>query len=141
MKTNGACFCGELTFEAEVDPEKIYICYCSDCQTFSGGACHVNTFVPEAGFKMTKGDPVHFIKVSSSGSKRDIGFCGTCGTEIHAVNVDGPKVYGVRVPTLAERDQLQPVKGFYLRSRQPWIEHAADLPGEETQWSVRQPTR
>jgi len=133
MKAHGACFCGAITFEAEVDPEKIYICYCSDCQTMSGGTCHVNTFVPEADFKMTKGEPAHFTKISGSGHKRDIGLCGTCATELYAVNIEGPKTYGVRVPTLAERDQLPAVKGFYLRSRQKWVETATSLPGEQTQ--------
>ncbi len=132
MKTNGACYCGELKFEAEVDPEKIYICYCSDCQTMSGGTCHVNTFVPEADFNMTQGEPAHFTKSADSGNTRDIGFCKTCGTQLYAVNTEGPKVFGVRVPTLEQRNDLPAVKGFFLRSQPAWVADAASLPGEQT---------
>lgn len=38
MKIDGACHCGDIRFEAEVDPGKVLICHCSDCQTLSGSA-------------------------------------------------------------------------------------------------------
>lgn len=33
LKIDGACHCGNITFEAEVDPEKVLICHCTDCGT------------------------------------------------------------------------------------------------------------
>jgi hypothetical protein len=39
MKIDGRCHCGEITFEAEVDPDALNICHCTDCQTLSGSAC------------------------------------------------------------------------------------------------------
>ncbi len=36
MKIDGRCHCGYITYEAEIDPEKVMICHCSDCQTLSG---------------------------------------------------------------------------------------------------------
>jgi hypothetical protein len=38
MKIDGHCHCGEITFEAEVDPDALNICHCTDCQTLSGSA-------------------------------------------------------------------------------------------------------
>ena len=38
MKVDGHCHCGEITFEAEVDPDAVNICHCTDCQTLSGTA-------------------------------------------------------------------------------------------------------
>src|SRR5689334_18981220 len=40
MKIDGRCHCGEITFEAEVDPDALHICHCTDCQTLSGSAFH-----------------------------------------------------------------------------------------------------
>jgi hypothetical protein len=37
MKVDGHCHCGEIVFEAEVDPNTASICHCSDCQTLTGG--------------------------------------------------------------------------------------------------------
>jgi hypothetical protein len=35
MKIDGRCHCGDVTFEAEADPETTTICNCTDCQTMS----------------------------------------------------------------------------------------------------------
>ncbi|MGB0630429.1 MAG: GFA family protein, partial [Alphaproteobacteria bacterium] len=41
MKINGSCVCGSITYEAEVDPDKVGLCNCTDCQKFSGSAFRV----------------------------------------------------------------------------------------------------
>src|SRR5262245_4627881 len=38
MKVDGRCHCGYITYEAEIDPEKVMICHCTDCQTLTGSA-------------------------------------------------------------------------------------------------------
>jgi hypothetical protein len=38
MKVHGACHCGQIRYEAEVDPQKVNLCNCSDCQVLSGSA-------------------------------------------------------------------------------------------------------
>lgn len=35
MKVEGSCHCGQITFEAQIDPEAVRICHCTDCQTLS----------------------------------------------------------------------------------------------------------
>ena len=39
MKVDGACHCGELAYEAEIDPERIGVCHCVDCQILSAYRC------------------------------------------------------------------------------------------------------
>ena len=36
MQIHGSCHCGEITYEAEVDPQTVVLCHCSDCQRFGG---------------------------------------------------------------------------------------------------------
>ena len=36
MKVTGACHCGCITYEAEVDPATVRICHCADCQKLTG---------------------------------------------------------------------------------------------------------
>ena len=38
MKVDGGCHCGFITYEAEIDPEKVMICNCTDCQRLSGSS-------------------------------------------------------------------------------------------------------
>jgi len=33
MKIEGRCHCGFITYEAKIDPAKVMICHCTDCQT------------------------------------------------------------------------------------------------------------
>jgi hypothetical protein len=35
LKIDGHGHCGEITFEAEVDPTALTICHCTDCQTIT----------------------------------------------------------------------------------------------------------
>jgi hypothetical protein len=133
MKIDGACSCGENTYKAEVDPEKVVLCNCTDCQTSSGGTCHVNVIVPENNFHIVSGVLAEFIKTAESGNKRVIGFCGTCGTQIYAVNTDGPRVYGLRVPTSRQRDQLPPKVQVWVRSRPHWLSDLEAIPSIEKQ--------
>ncbi len=38
MKIEGRCHCGQITYEAVVDADKVAICHCSDCQLLTGSA-------------------------------------------------------------------------------------------------------
>ena len=38
MKIDGTCHCGNITYQAEIDPEQVYICHCTDCQSICGTA-------------------------------------------------------------------------------------------------------
>ena len=31
MKIEGACHCGYITYEADIDPDTTSICHCTDC--------------------------------------------------------------------------------------------------------------
>ena len=46
MKVDGACHCGELAYEAEIDPERIGVCHCGDYQILSGTAFRIAVRVP-----------------------------------------------------------------------------------------------
>ncbi len=32
MKIDGGCRCGAITYEAEIDPDTVFTCHCTDCQ-------------------------------------------------------------------------------------------------------------
>ena len=38
---DGKCHCGQITFEAEIDPETVSVCHCTDCQTLTGSPFRV----------------------------------------------------------------------------------------------------
>ena len=76
MKIDGRCHCGDITFEAEVDPDAPHICRCTDCQTHSGSAFRMNILASAEHFVL-RGTPKTYIKTAESGNKRLHAFCGT----------------------------------------------------------------
>lgn len=121
MRINGGCHCGKIAYEAEIDPEKVSICHCADCQVLTGTAFRVTVPVAEADLKLT-GEPKLYIKVAESGNRRAQGFCGDCGSPIYATSVgDGPKVYGIRLGTARQRQQLAPKRQIWCRSALEWL--------------------
>jgi hypothetical protein len=129
MKVDGRCHCGYITYEAELDPEKILICNCTDCQTLSGSAFRVVAYTREDAFKLLSGDLKIYVKTSESGNKRPQSFCAQCGAPIYATaDGTGPKVYALRVGSIRQRDQLAPTVQVWSRSAQPWIARVGSMP-------------
>lgn len=123
MKIDGACHCGAIAYEAEVDPEKTGICHCSDCQVLTGTAYRVTVPATEENYRITRGTPKIYIKTTAdSGAHRAQAFCADCGSPLYATSVgDGPKVYGIRVGTARQRASLVPKREIWHRSALPWL--------------------
>jgi hypothetical protein len=129
MKVDGACQCGFITLEAEVDPEKVTICHCTDCQTGTGSAFRVSAPVSGATFKMT-GEPTSYLKTTAeSGNPRVQTFCPKCGSPIYSTSPGNhPRpTYNVRVGILRQRKELTPKRQIWFRSARPWVTEIAAI--------------
>lgn len=128
MRIDGGCYCGAIAYEAEVDPDRTSICHCTDCQKLTGTAFRVTVPVAEADYRITRGTPKVFIKTAESGARRVQAFCGECGSHLYATSAgDGPKVYGIRVGTARQREQLVPRRQIWHRSALHWLPEIGGL--------------
>ena len=130
MKIDGSCHCGNIKFTAEIDPEKVRICHCTDCQTLTGTAYRVGVTSLKGSFRLTSGTPKVYVKTTAdSGIPREQGFCGDCGTPLYSTTVgDGPKVYGLRVGAIRQRAELKPRQQQWCRSAQAWTQDLRGVP-------------
>jgi hypothetical protein len=130
MRITGHCHCGAIAYEAEVDPEKVVVCHCTDCQQLSGGPYRVVVAVAGNAFKFTKGQPKIYIKTAESGRKRQQAFCPNCGSPFYAApeNAGPNDVYGFRIGTMDQRAQLAPKRQIWCQSALPYSMNIADLP-------------
>lgn len=136
MKVEGSCHCGQITYEAEIDPEKVSLCNCTDCQVLTGTAFRVSVPTNVGTFRFTTGKPKHYVKVAESGTKRRHSFCANCGTPISAApDVDDPPSISLRVGTLKQRAQLPAKRQSWCRSALAWAQNVSGLPGVPTQRS------
>jgi hypothetical protein len=134
MKVDGSCHCGSITYEAEVDPEKVVVCHCTDCQTLSGTAFRVVAPTREGTFKVLTGEPKVYVKTGESGNKRAQTFCPDCGTPIYSGPVgEAARVVGLRVGTIRQRNQLIPRDQLWSRSAQTWLGELPAIHARERQ--------
>src|SRR5882672_12352674 len=84
MKVSGRCHCGQISFEAEVDPATVRVCHCADCQKLTGTAFRAAIASLPGTFVLKSGTPKIYLKTAESGSKRAHAFCPECGTPIYA---------------------------------------------------------
>ena len=73
MKIDGRCHCGYVTYEAEIDPEKVIICHCLDCQVLSGSAFRTMAQSREGTFKLRSGQLKIYVKTADSGTSARAG--------------------------------------------------------------------
>jgi hypothetical protein len=134
MKIDGRCHCGCITYEAQIDPEKVLICHCGDCQTLTGSTFRTIALTYEDTFKLLSGELKTYVKTGESGAKRQQSFCPECGTPIYSSAVgEGPKVHAIRVGTARQRDELVPKKQLWFRSAQRWVTDLDSVPKVEKQ--------
>ena len=134
MKIDGGCLCRHITYEAVVDPDKVAICHCTDCQTHSGTAFGVVVGITDCQFHLRSGTLKTFEKIADSGTRRALAFCPECGTRIHARTVgEGSSFFGLRLGTVNQRDQLTPKRQVWSRSAQGWLADLESIPKFEKQ--------
>jgi hypothetical protein len=128
MKIDGACHCGAISFTAEIDPNRVVVCHCTDCQTMSGAPFRPAAPAPIEHFVM-RGEPKLYVKIAQSGNQRIQGFCGNCGTALFAKAVGNPTEISIRLGCVRQRAELPPRQQIWTHSAMPWLTEIASLPG------------
>ena len=135
MNVDGSCHCKAIRFEAKIDPKRVGICHCTDCQIFSGSAFRTSVLVPGLDFRLVEGEPAIYEKTAESGSRRQLLFCSRCGTHLYGATPgrEEQRHYSVRVGVLAQRAELKPVAQVWCRSEVPWLAALANVRRVATQ--------
>jgi len=62
MKIDGSCHCRSIRYEAEINPDYVILCHCTDCQTMSGAPYRINVPVLVEKF-IIRGELQRYIKI------------------------------------------------------------------------------
>jgi hypothetical protein len=120
MKVEGKCHCGKISYSAEVDPDKVTICHCSDCQNLSGSPYRASVPAPAATFVLRSGTPKTYVKTAESGTRRIHAFCADCGSPVYSCAISDPPFYSLRIGCLDQRAVLKPTKRIWCQSQLGW---------------------
>jgi hypothetical protein len=120
MHIDGACHCGLISFGAEIDPTRVMICHCTDCQVLSGSPFRVSVAAPIETFVL-HGQPKSYVKVAESGNRRAQLFCPECATPLFAMAPENATSVIIRLGCVKQRAQLVPAVQVWQRSSMPWL--------------------
>ncbi|MCX7892623.1 MAG: GFA family protein [Burkholderiales bacterium] len=135
MQINGACHCGAVSFTAEIDPARVVLCHCTDCQVMSGSAFRMVVLAPIETFAV-RGETKRYVKVAQSGNRRAQVFCPECGTPLYATAPENPTSVSIRLGCVDERAQLRPAAQIWQRSAMPWLSEMQAIPGSPEQGAL-----
>jgi hypothetical protein len=138
MEIQGQCHCGDIAYEAVVDPERVSVCHCTDCQHLTGTAWRVSVGCRQADFRLLRGTPTVYVKVGDSGVRRAQHFCGRCGSPLYVHTEGDTATMSLRVGNIAQRAQLAPKRQIWCRSALPWALDVGGLPAAEREWQGSQ---
>jgi hypothetical protein len=128
MKIDGHCHCGRIAFEAEVDPQTVALCHCTDCQRLSGSPYRASVAAPAAHF-ILRGEPKTYVKTGESGARRRQAFCSDCGAPIYSCAAENPQTYSLRIGSINQCAALSPPRRqIWRRSALAWVDSLADMP-------------
>jgi hypothetical protein len=133
MQIDGQCHCGRVTYEAEIDPEGVSICHCTDCQSLTGSPFRVTVLCDAGQVRLTRGQPKLYAKAGDNGRRWIQHFCGDCGSPLFTRGEGGRLDFGIRWGSIRQRRELQPARQIWCRSAAPWIHELAGLPGKPTE--------
>lgn len=120
MKIDGACHCGHLRYEAEVDSAAVYFCHCTDCQAISGGSGRWAVPVPVGRFVLLAGEPAVYVKIVE-GRENHQHFCPRCASPLYSSSPhQDHAVFRLRLGTCRQRADLAPQIESFTGSAQPW---------------------
>lgn len=129
MRIDGACLCGAVRYEADIDPAGIRICHCTQCQVQSAAPFRYGVLVPRDRFRLLSGTLRVYVKTAESGRPRALSFCPDCGTAVHGTSpTDDTAPYSLRVGTARQRAELVPSVQIWSREALPWLSRLGSIP-------------
>ena len=138
MKIDGRCHCGQVSFSAEIDPGRVMVCHCSDCQVLSGAPFRAVVAAPIESFSLS-GETARYVKTAQSGNRRAQVFCPTCATPLFATAPESATSVVIRLGCVTQRAELRPVVQIWQHSAMPWLAELGDVPGSPGQQSFLPP--
>jgi hypothetical protein len=114
-----SCACGQLIATATVNPIRVSICHCLECQRRTG-----SVFGAQARFPMTSvrivGKSNIFSRTGDSGGKISFRFCPNCGSTVWYSLEAQPEVVAIPVGAFADPDFPAPDRSFYPSRGHSW---------------------
>ena len=114
----GGCLCGAVRYELTAPLLSASYCHCTHCQRRTGTGSSANGRVPQAGFRLLRGeDQLHAFKPPTGVPKL---FCATCGSALFSGDPLSDEQVAVRLGTLDADPGMRPQYRQFVDSAAAW---------------------
>ena len=119
MSITGGCYCQDIRYEIDAEPETAFQCHCRECQYITGGNPNIVMVFPKNSFNYSSGSVSKF-------SRKDLNepvirhFCKKCGTAIGTESPARPHSMIVKVGTLDDPSKFEPKAAIFTCDLQPY---------------------
>ncbi|CZF78132.1 Glutathione-dependent formaldehyde-activating enzyme [Grimontia celer] len=132
MKRTGGCQCGKVRYEVTGEPMQQVFCYCSDCQTRTGGDKWFGIWYHHDNFKFTgEVETKTFTRKGSSGHDVHQHYCPECGVTVCADITIG-QFYTIAGPSFDDAESLEPKMAIFTASAPKWAVLPTTIPVFDT---------
>ena len=131
MQIDGGCHCGRITYRAQIDPARVSICHCTDCQRLTGSPFRLSVLSSSHAITID-GSPATYVKTGDSGRGRLMYFCRDCGAPLFASDADGGGDWSIRWGSITQRAVLTPTRQIWCGSAVSWLGEIDGLPANAT---------
>lgn len=130
MNIDGQCHCGNVVYAADIDPDRVSICHCTDCQSLTGSPYRVTVDTRRDSVRLTQGTPKVYTKLGDNGRKRFQLFCPDCGSPLFTTGEgQDAEEWGIRWGSIRQRALLPPKRQIWCGSAVDWRDQLRLLPG------------
>ncbi|MBO0612980.1 GFA family protein [Thiothrix fructosivorans] len=125
----GSCLCGQIEYEVELIPNKIFNCHCSYCRKAHGAAFVTVALAKGDTLKITKGNEALKEHQNELGGFR--AFCFNCGTRLMNYAPDKSLYLSVSLSTIDTPIDAKPIAHVNIESKASWHEPYEGIPALE----------
>ena len=127
MKRLGGCLCGQVRYEVTGDPMAVVVCHCINCQKQSGSAFSIN-MIGLSDQISVQGQLSTYADTNDAGDPLNRKFCNNCGSPLYSEILSQGKLIALKIGTLDDTSDLEPVSQVWCVSKQNWLSLNTDIP-------------
>ena len=127
MRIEGGCYCGQVRYEINGEPQASLHCHCRECQYISGGNPAALMIFPLDAFRLEHGEMKQFRR---SDLERPVTryFCENCGTGVASETPNRPGSIVMKVGTFDDPSIFAPAVAIFTCDKQDFHHIPAEIP-------------
>lgn len=121
----GSCLCGEVEYQVEEIPGKVFNCHCTQCRKSHGAAFATQAFTDGSTLKFLKGEDKVKEYTGHGGIRA---FCSECGSRLMNYAPDKSMYLSVALSCVDSPHNGRPVANAFVAYKAPWYTPSDEIP-------------